>query len=137
MRDIFEHFSVRPNNQLLDPTAAVPNGHIDVEVTAADGLSANGGLEQRDAEGMVHYLLVQSKKPCLMVDSNWTLAGEPHKFPNEAAFTDAAKKKGCVVRILTCPDQGGTRHMMFIGKSAGLTEAEYRECVPASLPHLS
>ena len=136
MKDIFEQNSVRPNNQLLDPTASVPNGHS-LDDAENEGLKFDEHKELDDeAEGMIHYLMVQSKKPAIMVDTGWTEVGESYSFAKKQSFVDATQNSPCVVHEMTCPDQGGTRHLLFIGKSADLADADYLECLPSSLPHL-
>jgi hypothetical protein len=131
MKDIFEQNSIRPNSQLLGATASVPNGHA-----VGDGLDVKSQEDfKSDAEGMVRHL-VASKKPCLMVDSKWTAAGEAYAFPHKQAFIVAGSASGCVVHEMNCPDQGGTRHMVFLGRSFVVTDAEYLECLHASLPDL-
>jgi len=135
MKDIFEQNSVRPNDQLLGATSARPNGHNASETE--NGQVSGQQHSQSDAEGMVHYLMVQSKKPAIMIDTAWTEAGVPHTFAKKQSFLDATQNSACVVHQMTCPDQGGTRHLLFIGKSGTLQDSDYLQCLPSSLPHLS
>ena len=136
MKDIFEQNSVRANNQLLDPTAGVPNGHS-LDDAESEGLRFGEHEELRhDAEGIIHYLMVQSKKPAIMVDTGWTEMGQSYTFDKKQSLVAAAQSSSCVVHQMTCDDQGGTRHLLFIGKSADLKDSDYLECLPSSLPHL-
>lgn len=139
MKDIFEQNSTRPNDQLLGATASVPNGHKNLDQVASEGsnTAADSAAAAREAEGMAHYLLTQSKKPAIMVLSHWTPLNESYNFPSKAIFAEAAQKEGCVVHQMTCPDQGGTRHMLFIGKSSSVKESDYLSCIRPSLPHLA
>lgn len=139
MKDIFEQNSTRPNDQLLGATTSVPNGHKGLDQLASDSAKASSdpAAAAREAEGMAHYLQSQSKKPALMVLSHWTPLNESYTFPTKSIFAQAAEKEGCIVHQMSCPDQGGTRHMLFLAKSTGVRESDYLSCIRPSLPHLA
>jgi len=60
-----------------------------------DGWRFDDKLElRREAEGMVHYLLVQSRKPALMVDTSWTLIGMRHEFQDRQLYEQVPRWQG-------------------------------------------
>ena len=96
-----------------------------------DGWRFDDHLElRRQAEGMVHYLLLQSKKEALLVEMAWTAIGVRHDFADKQLFDQIAQMAGCVVYQMDRADHGRTRHMLFLGKNGDLERADYLESLP-------
>ena len=96
-----------------------------------DGWRFDDHLElRRQAEGMVHYLLLQSKMEALLVETAWTSIGVRHDFADKQLFNQVAQMAGCVVYQMDRADHGRTSHMLFLGKNEDLERADYLESLP-------
>lgn len=89
---------------------------------------------RREAEGMLHYLLVQSDKVALLIESQWLPNMVRCAFVHETLFREVAEKGGCVIHTQSIPEDGGIRHMLFLGRDLETSDGEYLKCVPVRLP---
>ena len=85
---------------------------------------------RREAERMLHYLLVQSDKVALLIECKWLPDMVTCNFVHEHLFREVAERGGCVIHKLSVPEDGGVRHMLFLGRDAESSDGEYLKCVP-------
>jgi hypothetical protein len=134
MKDIFEQNSVRQRDQLLSAEPVAMTSTAQSQQAPNDDWRFDVTLEfRREAEGMIHYLLTQSSLPALLIHSEWMPVGEPFDFPNESFYRELASPSGCVVHKTSYPDEGGIRHLLFLGRNAETTEEQYMTSVAAKV----
>jgi hypothetical protein len=130
LTDPFESNSVRVNDQLLEPGLYIVEDEVLTGPPNEDWRFDGAAERIRQAEGMVHYLLVQSHLPALLLDDYWTDQPGAAVFENETIFREVAAKSGCVIEQISRPVGGGMRHMLFLGRNTTVIEPDYMASIP-------
>lgn len=86
---------------------------------------------RQEVAGAIHHLLVSSRRPALLLRSEWTPLHEFHVFRNLSIYQVAARNAGCALITTQVAESGGSRYYLFLSTDALLSPAECIRCLPS------
>jgi hypothetical protein len=132
-----------PNLAASLSSVGIPHGRLRPTQNGYDRAEDDGWNDgvcdtaQQEIEGAIHFLLVSSSKPAVLIASGWQPENEPFAFENASIYRQAASDAGCVLMDVVTSGSGGSMHYLFLATNDVRDPTECLEYLPAQEFYMS